>query len=231
MAKGIFVTGTDTGVGKTLFSGCLAFILKNKGKVAVFKPVESGCKKDNDKVISSDLNTIKSFSGLDDKDLFNLYRFEKLSSPHLASELENKNIDIELIKKKYNELIQNYNYVIVEGAGGLMVPITRDYTFSDLIKDLEIDVIVVSRSGLGTINHTSLTINHLKQNNAKLIGIVFNFFKGDDIEQDNKKIIQELNNVNIIGIIPDYGKINESEIIKNKILEDFEKNIDIEKII
>ena len=106
MGKGIFVTGTDTGVGKTLFAGCLAFVLKNKGRVAVFKPVESGCKKDNDKIVFSDLNSIKFISGIDDKDLFSLYRFEKESSPHLAAEIENKNIDIDLIKKKYEELIK-----------------------------------------------------------------------------------------------------------------------------
>ncbi len=227
MGKGIFVTGTDTGIGKTLFTGCLAWKLSQLGfKVAVYKPVQSGGIKKGNRLVSPDIESIRYYSGLNDKDLINLYCFRKESSPHLAAELEKKRIDTGNIKKGYDKLIQNYDYVIVEGAGGLIVPILRDYTIFNLISDLDIAAIVIARSGLGTINHTSLTVRHLKQNKIKLIGVVLNFYKKGLIEQDNRRVIEELNHIPVLGFIPFYNKI-----VKSRVLDDFEKNIDIKKII
>jgi len=223
MGKGIFITGTDTGVGKTIIAGCLAKSLMDLSfKVAVYKPVESGCATKND----SDLCVIQKISGLTDNELFSSYSFKAKSSPHLAAEIEEVKMDMSLIKQKYSQLIKDYDYVLVEGAGGLIVPILRDYTIINLIKDLNIPAIIVARSGLGTINHTSLTVELLKQNDITLLGAVFNFYKGSFLEEDNKKVIGVLNNISILGCLPYYNKLD-----KIKIQNEFKKNINLKEII
>jgi len=120
-------------------------------------------------------------------------------------------------------LINSYDIVLIEGAGGLLVPLTRSYTVLDLIKDLSVPVLIVSRASLGTINHTSLTINTLKSSQIPIIGIILNYFKGGLIEDDNKKIINTLNNTDIIGLVPF------TENIKD-LAENFEKYVDMDKI-
>ena len=224
MSKTIFITGTDTGVGKTIITACIAkALLRNKKKVAVYKPVQCGNLLKG-KIKSPDLALVKKLSGIPEKCLFNDYSFKFASSPHLAAELENKKVDVGLIKKHCKELSGKFDYVIIEGAGGLLVPLTRKYTVLDLINDLSVPVLVVARAGLGTINHTSLTINSLKSKNARIIGIIINCFKGGKIEEDNKKIIYQLNKIPIIGAVP-FSKNLE------KLADDFERYADIKKIL
>ena len=205
MGKVIFITGTDTNVGKTVITGCLASLILRKGKkVAVYKPVQCGNLL-RGKITSPDLKLIGDLSGIDEKGLYNDYCFKLAASPHLAAEKEGKKVDINLIKKRVKMLQKEYDYVLIEGAGGLMVPLTRNYTVLDMIKELKAPVIVVARALLGTINHTSMTVNSLKKQNAKIIGVIINNYKGGIIEDDNKKIISSLNKVNIIAAIP-YSK-------------------------
>ena len=223
MGKCIFITGTDTDVGKTLITGCIAKSLLKKGKkVAVYKPVQCGSLLKG-KIKSPDLAIVKNLSGISDGCLFNDYSFKFVSSPHLAAELEGKKVDAKLIKKRCKEISKKFDYVLIEGAGGLMVPLTRDCTFLDLMRELSVPVLVVARAGLGTINHTSLTISALKANKIKIIGVVMNYFRGGIIEDDNKKIIAQINNVSIIGAVP-FSKNPE------KIADNFEKYLDMQKI-
>ena len=224
MSKTIFITGTDTNVGKTLITACIAAALLRKGKkVAVYKPVQCGNLLKN-KIKSPDLALVKKLSGISDDCLFNDYSFKFASSPHLAAELENQKVDVDLIKKHYKHISKKFDYVLIEGAGGLVVPLTRSYTILDLIHELSVPVLIVSRAGLGTINHTSLTLEALKSKNIKIIGVIINYFKGGKIEDDNKKIICELNYVDIIGVAP---------LSKNlkKLADNFEKYFDINKIL
>ena len=144
----------------------------------------------------------KKLSGINKNCLFNDYSFKFASSPHLAAELENKKVDIKKIKSHYQSLLKQFDYVLVEGAGGLIVPLTRNYTVLDLIKELNSEVIVVSRAGLGTINHTSMTLKLLKEKKVKVKGVIFNYFKGGKIEEDNRKIISSLNRIKILGTVP-----------------------------
>ena len=224
MGKTIFVTGTDTGIGKTIITACLAAALLRKGKkVAVYKPVQCGNLLKGS-IKSPDLALVRDLSGISEDCLFNDYSFKFASSPHLAAELENKKVNADVIKNHCNKLSKGFDYVLMEGAGGLLVPLTRDYTVLDLIKNLSVPALVVSRAGLGTINHTSLTINALKSGNIKTIGIIMNYFKGGKIEDDNKKIIEHLNGVPIIGTVPFSKNLK-------KISENFEEYIDINKIL
>jgi len=223
MGKCIFVTGTDTDVGKTVIVACLASYLKKTGKkVAIYKPIHCGNLLEGN-IKSPDLALVKELSNISEKDLFNDFSFSLASSPHLAAEHDRTSVDIQTIKDRTRSLLSTYDYVIIEGAGGLIVPLTRNYTVLDLIEDLSVPVLIVARAGLGTINHTSLTVNVLKSIEIPILGIILNCFKGSLIEEDNKKIINTLNNVPILGTVPF------SEDIKD-IVKGFEKYVDIEKI-
>src|SRR3990167_2155347 len=148
MNKGIFITGMDTGVGKTVVTAGLVLSLKHKGlDVGIMKPIQSGGRGDTEFLIK--------VSGVNDEiELINPYYLKKPLAPLTASEIEGVKIDITAIKNAFEELSRRHDIVIVEGIGGLLVPLTEDYFVSDLILELDIPVIVVSRVGLGTINHT-----------------------------------------------------------------------------
>ena len=223
MGKCIFVTGTDTDVGKTVIVAGLASSLKKAGKkVAVYKPIHCGNLLEGN-IKSNDLTLVKELSDIQEQDLFNDYSFSLASSPHLAAEHDKKKVDIQTIKDHTKSLLNTYDFVIIEGAGGLIVPLTRTYTILDLIKDLSVPVLIVSRAGLGTINHTSLTINVLKSNDISIRGIILNYFKGGIIEEDNKKIISILNDIEILGTIPF------SENIKD-LVTNFDKYVNMKNI-
>ena len=224
MPKTIFITGTDTGVGKTVITACIAAALLRKGKkVAVYKPVQCGNLLKG-KIESPDLAAVKKLSGISEDCLFNDYSFKFASSPHLAAELENKKVDVDLIKKHHKEISKKFDCVLIEGAGGLIVPLTREYAVLDLISELSVPALVVARAGLGTINHTSMTIKCLKSQNIEITGIVMNYFKGGKIEDDNKKIISQMNKVPVIGAVPF------SKNLKN-LADNSEKYIEIDKIL
>lgn len=224
MGKAIFITGTDTNVGKTIVTACLAAALLKKGKkVAVYKPVQCGGLL-NGKIKSPDLKLVKDLSGISAGCLFNDYSFKFASSPHLAAELENKKVDVGTIKKHYMEISKKFDYTLIEGAGGLLVPLTRKYAVVDLIHDLSAPVLVVARAGLGTINHTALTISALKLRDIRIIGVVLNYFKGGLIEEDNKKIISQLTGVPIEGAVPFSKNLK-------KLADNFEKYADLNKIL
>ncbi|MDA1196906.1 MAG: dethiobiotin synthase [Nanoarchaeota archaeon] len=205
-----FITGTDTGVGKTISTALLAKVLKTKGSVAVYKPLMCGDLTDEHP--TQDLKTIQEISNLETNDLYDEYTFKLAASPHLAAEKENKEINKQVIIDKINELKQKYDFVLIEGAGGLLVPVTRTYSLADLIQELNEEVIVVARAALGTINHSSLTIEALKKRNITIKGIILNFYTDSEIEQDNARILEETYAVNILAKIP------KSENIKNEVI-------------
>lgn len=224
MGKCIFITGTDTNVGKTVITGCLAAALSRAGKkVAYYKPVQCGNLLKGT-IKSPDLAVVKELSNIPDNSLANDYCFSLAASPHLAAEHDKTKIDIDVIKRRNKLLLNEYDFVLIEGAGGLIVPITRSYTFLDLIKDLSVPVVIITRAGLGTINHTSLTINALKSMEVPILGVIFNYYKGSLIEEDNKKIISTLNNVPVLGVVPF------SENLKN-LADNFEEYVVIKNFI
>jgi len=224
MAKCIFITGTDTDVGKTVIAGCLAAALSRAGKkTAYYKPVQCGGLLEG-KIKSPDLALVKELSKLPDTNLANDYCFTLAASPHLAAEHDKSKVDIKLIKDRLKSLIKENDIVLIEGAGGLIVPLTRTYTVLNLIQDLSVPVLVVARAGLGTINHTSLTVSTLKSFEIPILGLILNYFKGGIIEEDNKNIINTLNNVPLMGIVPFSENIND-------LADDFEKYVDINKVL
>lgn len=178
-----FIVGTDTGVGKTYYGKSLI-----KRGFRVIKPIETG-KNDFNNISDSDCYTYANMQNLS-VDEVNMYFFNKAVSPHLASELDGVNIDINALKI----IINRYKNPFVELAGGLLVPIKRDYTQLDFIKEFDNCLVhLVVDNKLGCINHALLTIEILKNNNIEIEHIEFNQKQNDtlDIVDDNIKIINE----------------------------------------
>ena len=206
MHKGIFITGTDTGVGKTFVAVGLINALKEKGfNVCPMKPVETGCRTKKGKLIPEDTMSLIKASGIKEAiDVINPYRFKHPLAPSVAAELERKSIKKEKIFSAYNYLSKKYDITIVEGAGGIMAPLYKKYLFLDFIKDLKLPVIIISRPGLGTINHTLLTISAAKGRGVNILGVVINYAaktKTGIAEKTNPEIIKRLGGVPVIGIV------------------------------
>lgn len=216
MGSGIFITGTDTGVGKTYLAKGIARRLSGRGiDVGVMKPVETGCCMRMGRLMPADaaqlLNAAEARDGLD---IVNPYRFRRPLAPFVAAELEGRNIDPAKIINAFRILYERHEFMIVEGAGGIMVPICKDYLFLDLALDLGLPVLITARSGLGTINHTLLTVSALRGRGATIIGIVINHAakaKQGLAEKTSPSVIERLSRVPVLGIVP-YNSSDFSEL-------------------
>ncbi|MBI5892390.1 MAG: dethiobiotin synthase [Deltaproteobacteria bacterium] len=174
--KGLFITGTDTGVGKTFVTSLIVKALKEKGiDVGVMKPVETGCRIKNGILKPSDALFLKKIADIDDNlDIINPYRFKEPVTPSAAARKNNRQIKLSKIRDCYKKLASRHDFIVVEGAGGLLVPLNSKETIADLIKLLKLPVIIVAASRLGAINHTLLTVRCAKQLGIKIHGIIFN---------------------------------------------------------
>ena len=155
-----FITGTDTDVGKTCVSAAIAKYLFDKGvNVGVMKPFASGYKESADS-ISEDVEILLKYSGSNDPiELVNPYYFEIPTSPYDACKQLNLEIDMSKVVDAYKQLTAIHDVVIVEGIGGIMTPISRNYFVSDLISELNLDSFIVTGSKIGTVNHLMLTLS------------------------------------------------------------------------
>ena len=228
MNKGIFITATDTNVGKTITAFVLATLLKEKGvDVGVMKPVQ--CGGDDAEFLTNSLDLKDDFA-----DINPFYTDEPLS-PNIAFRRAKKTISVSKILTSYRRLAMHHDLILVEGAGGLMVPLKKNYCVSDLIKEMDLDIIIVSRLGLGTINHTLLTINQAKSFGLRVKGVIFcttHKQKKGVAETTNPHVIKEFGDVNILGTIPYLSQIDKnnvlrkcSDVINTKSICSFDKKI------
>ncbi|NPA13257.1 MAG: dethiobiotin synthase [Aquificae bacterium] len=200
MSEILFITGTDTGVGKTVVSGALASLLKEEGiNVGYFKPVETGCSPK-----CADASLLASITGQPEDEVV-LYRFETPVAPLVAQMEEGIQIDMERVYSHIDTLKTRYDYLIIEGAGGIKVPITEEdgrvITYLDMVAEYQLPTLVVARAGLGTINHTALTVDALNSVDANIVGIVLNGYTGEDIsEKTNPYIIQMMTGIDILAL-------------------------------
>lgn len=213
--KGFFVTGTDTGVGKTIIACGLAAVLKEERiDVGVFKPMLSGISRDHPESDTSLLKQMAqtSFSHQD----ITPFEFKEPLAPYVAGKLEGKVIGIEDVLHHWEMIRGKHQYFIVEGAGGISVPLGENFLVSDLMKALELPTVIVARPNLGTINHTFLTVQYAKSIGLRIAGIVINGISDypDLAEITNPKLIEELCGVPILGITPKLKEITH-ETIKN----------------
>lgn len=198
--KGIFVTGTDTGVGKTVVSTALYCCLRSAGiRASVIKPVQTG----TDLPGMTDTEFAVRTTG-EGSDKLCIYSFPQPLSPLAASVLSDKHIDKGYIIQTCLDFSEKFDVVIIEGAGGIRVPIKYDYYMHDLARDLGLETVIVSRPGLGTINHTLLTVDFLKSADLDIAGIVFSGFpeSPDLAEETNPLLIERLSKAEIAGVVP-----------------------------
>ncbi|MEK6777948.1 MAG: dethiobiotin synthase [bacterium] len=201
--KGVFIAGTDTGVGKTIVAAALARTLLNKGvDVGVMKPVETGCAMGPKGLISTDSEfLIKAAHTKDIKNLITPYALKAAVAPCEAAEMEGVEIIEEYILDSYLQLQNRHEFMVVEGAGGLLVPIYRRFMVSDLIQLLELPVILVARPDLGTINHSLLSIRYAQSIGLHVLGFIINR-RNEDIkiaEEKSPIIIENLSGVPFLG--------------------------------
>lgn len=210
--KGFFVTATNTDHGKTLVTAGIVKYLRSISCDAVpMKPVQTGATQSADKLLAPDLEyslkTINLTPDESEKDLMCPYKYLPACSPHLAAEMAGERIEITEIYSAYKELSQKHKVVVVEGSGGILVPINKKQTNLDLIKLLDIPVLLVAHTGLGTINNTLLSIECLKSNNISIGGIIFNSTapiaqESEFIHKDNPGTIEKFSKIKILGNIP-----------------------------
>lgn len=174
MNHGIFITGTDTGVGKTLVAAALALHLKKRGlSIGVMKPIETGCSAGKES--RSDAARLRSIIESEEPlGAICPYSFELPVAPLTAAQLSDQPINLDTIRKIYRILSSRYECIVVEGVGGVHVPITQHNNVMDLVKQLRLPVVVVGRSGLGGINHALLTIEALRRQKIRIIALVMN---------------------------------------------------------
>ncbi|GAB4536021.1 MAG: dethiobiotin synthase [Thermodesulfovibrionia bacterium] len=205
--KGIFITGTDTGVGKTFVGMGIIEAMKEKGiNVCPMKPVETGCGLRRGRLIPHDTLKLLKASGVDEEiDMVNPYRFKRPLAPMVSAMLEGTRIQKGRIISRYRYLSERYDLTLVEGAGGIMVPLYKGYLYLDLIKELKLPIVIVSRPSLGTINHTLLTIEIARREGIDIIGVIINYairLNKGIAERTNPDVIEKLGGVRILGVVP-----------------------------
>ncbi len=226
----VFVTGTDTGIGKTVVTAGLAAVMQSLGyKAGVYKPVQSGAEEKNGFLISPDLSFVKQLDFY--VETLCTYLLKPPAAPYIAAEIDGVNINLSSIKRDYLAMKQSCEVLLVEGAGGLMVPVTKDSMMSDVAKMLDIPLVIVIRPDLGTINHTLLTINQAKASGLDIAGVIINRYPlrtGDMAIKTAPRLIEEYSDAGILGIIPE---IPDFENIKpGALINIFVNSIDIEEI-
>jgi dethiobiotin synthetase len=196
-APGVFVTGTSTEVGKTVVAAVIARSLAEEGKrVAVFKPAVTGLEEESE----TDHALLRRASGTSQSDEeIAPYRYQPPASPHLAAALAGDEIDPERLRRAARKAAEGADAIVCEGVGGLLVPLSPTYLVRDLAVDLGYPLVVVADPGLGTINHTLLTIESARAAGLEVAAAVLNPWPEHptEIESDNRKTIAELGDVRV----------------------------------
>lgn len=217
MAKGIFITGTDTGVGKSIASAAVVMLLKRMGRsVGVMKPVTSGCLERDGGLVSLDAELLCFAADTPLTPDCAPYLLKAPLAPSVAASLEGVRIDFQTIKEAYLRLAAGFDYVVVEGAGGLMVPLAGGLLMSDLALHLELPVAVVARPGLGTVNHTLLTTFCARNLGLAVKGVIINRYPAlpDQAEESAPHLIASLSGSQLLGVFPEISAENDRRVVE-----------------
>jgi dethiobiotin synthetase len=216
VARGIFVTGTDTGVGKTVVAAALACAFRRRGlRVGVLKPVESGCRTENGRLQPLDALFLRDASGCSAPlETINPYALAETLTPALAAERAGVAIDLGLIGHCYRSLATSHDVVLVEGAGGLLSPLTDEFTMLDLPALLELPVLVVAANVLGAINHTALTVRAIHQCGLPVMGVVLNEIdlRRDIAKDTNEEALRRWGGATWVGRVPHASSLDREGI-------------------
>jgi dethiobiotin synthetase len=198
--NGLFVTGTDTGVGKTVVTAGIVCALRARGHaVGVAKPVQSGAltlDPEGDAMLLKRWTRVAESPGE-----IAPFSFAAPLAPSVAAELEGRAVDRAYVLAHVRAVAERYEAVVVEGAGGLLVPLGEDWTIADLARDLALPVLVVARAGLGTVNHSALTVRVARDAGLDPIGVILNG-PTDDSTGANARLIERVADVPVLGHMP-----------------------------
>lgn len=202
--KAIFVTGTDTGVGKTVMTGLFAGYLSDKGyRVVTQKWIQTGTRGFSPDIATHlKLARKKRLNISDYLSHVAPYTFKFGSSPHLAARLENRKISSAGIKRSFRLLSRKFDFVIVEGTGGMLVPLSRKKLIIDIARELHLPLLIVAENRLGCINHTLLSVEAARSRHMKILGVIFNSCKKREkgiILKDNPRVIEGLAGEKALG--------------------------------
>lgn len=229
MSKGIFITATGTEIGKTVITAGLALALKEYGyRVGVMKPVQSGHLLHEKE---SDGMRLKCLAQVEEPiEQIVTYSFFEPVSPQLASEIHQVSIDRNAITNQLQQLTSKYDVVLVEGAGGLMTPVSKEYCIADLARDIGFPLIIVAQPLLGTVNHSALTALVAHQYGLSLAGFILNGLKQTEIDPSvphNARFIEQITRSPVLGTVPWLGDCFTPETLQQAI----QTNVDISKLI
>ena len=223
MASGVFITGTGTDVGKTYVTGLIVKKLHKAGKkAAYYKAAMSGNEKDEQgRLIPGDAVAVKKISNIEqDTDSMCPYVYENAVSPHLASRIEGNPVVLEKVINSYEELKPEYEYITVEGSGGILCPICFDEAkiqLEDVIQEMKLPCLIIADAGLGTINSVVLTYEYMKQKGIECKGIIFNHcHPGDVCEEDNRFMCEYMTGLKVLAFVQDGDtelSIDENELM------------------
>jgi dethiobiotin synthetase len=198
MLRGLFITGTDTDVGKTVVAAAFMHRYRHLGNLRYWKPIQTGIEQDDDTALVKRLGTCRENELLNDG-----VRLPRPLSPHFAARLSNTRINLPDLGDVLTRQDQSHRWV-VEGAGGVMVPINETEFMTDLMALLELPILIAARSTLGTINHTLLTIQALRSRSLKVVGVVMI----GERNRDNRHAIERYGNVDVLGEMPRFPTLN-----------------------
>lgn len=221
---GVFVTGTDTGVGKTVASCAIAWNLRRAGlRVGVCKPMASGCRREREGLVSEDAEALAHFAdSRQSLSIVNPVRFVMPASPAVAAEESRQEVDYDAIARSLAVLDRESDGVVVEGVGGVMVPIDAKrprVTVLDLIESLGYPVVIVCRATLGTLNHTAMTVQMLRSRGCVIAGLVINGYEADAAKasdatmQSNRVWLERMNDVKVLATLP---RAEEGDVVPGK---------------
>lgn len=215
-ARGVFVTGTDTDVGKTVIAAGLTTALRSRNiRATYFKPVQSGCQEEDGQLIAGDARLAQTMAGLTEPLALLTPIVLKLPlAPAVAAAQAGVRIDLEDIAKAYRNLTARYDFLVVEGAGGLYVPLVDNaFLVLDLARWLGLPVLVVARPGLGTINHTVMTVKTVEQAGLPVVGIIINQYPDNPnlAARTNPEIIEAVSGRPVLAKVPVIADLKSSE--------------------
>lgn len=206
---GLLITGTDTEVGKTVIAAAIADWFRKTGvRVAVFKPVATGCVKRREGLVSEDAEFLAHCAGTRQPlDIICPQRYVEPLAPAIAADRAQQPLDWDAVQRALTMLEENNDVLIVEGVGGLRVPLDAKHTFIDVARWLNLPAVVVARPGLGTINHTLLTLDALRQAAIEPAGVVINRYPAESAsiaEESNPRAIERWGKTRVLAVVPNY---------------------------
>ena len=226
--KSLFITGTDTDVGKTYVTAGLAVTLRKMGiDVGIMKPYAAGTPQKKG-FKSEDVEILSRAAQVSDpEDLMNPQFFKMAASPYTASKNLKVKVRVKSVLSSFKKLSKLHSMLLVEGMGGIMTPILKNYFVTDLIKEMRIPTVIVTRTRVGTVNHTIMTCKMCEKYKIPIKGIIINNFDSDGYTVKTlKRDLESLTGVPILGTIPFLDNLSDDSLYRN-----FKKNIDMKSLL